>query len=649
MTPSPHNLIVIGAGHAGIEAAHIAAKMGVPVLLITGNPDLIGQMSCNPAIGGVAKGNIVREIDALGGLMASLIDRTGIHFRMLNASKGSAVWGPRAQADKTAYRNQARQAMENNPNIAILQSMVVKLGVSGERISSVTLDSGETISAKAVILAAGTFLNGVIQIGLHTQSGGRAGEPPACGLTESIRELGITSGRLKTGTPPRIDGRTVDYSRLSAQHGDDDPWPFSFFTRDKLINRIVCWSARTTAETHQHVLENMDKLPQYMGKTQSAGPRYCPLIEDKIVRFGERDGHTLYLEPESIDNHELYVNGLFTSLPYGVQERMIRSIKGLEGARIVRPGYGIEYDYFQPLQLRPTLESRAVRGLFFAGQVNGTSGYEEAACQGLVAGINAVRGLRGEEPVILGRDTSYIGVLIDDLVTKGTDEPYRMFTSRAEYRLILRQDNCDERLMPVGYGLGTITAAQYDERRRFWDQKRELAERLGGVKVSPDEYGRMVDFCVDTGAAGTGGISPAAPSKGSAISQTESAKDLLRRPEVGIERLLRGLDDIGKGFFEGNDDGDVFDRGLTLGVESDIKYEGFVRKQFREIERIRRYEETRIPDGFSYDDVPGLLTESREKLKKICPGTVGQASRIGGVTPADISVLAMYLLKSDRR
>jgi len=681
---TPPDIIVIGAGHAGIEAAHIAAGMGASTLLITGNPDLIGQMSCNPAIGGVAKGNIVREIDALGGLMASLIDKAGIHFRMLNASKGSAVWGPRAQADKILYRNLARRAMENHPNIAILQAMVVGLNVSGERIASVTLDSGEIIAARSVILAAGTFLNGVIHIGLKSCSGGRAGEPSSCGLTESLRELGITSGRLKTATPPRIDGRTVDFSKLSAQHGDSGPRPFSFFTKGALSNRVVCWSARTTAQTHQHVLQNMDKSPLYTGNSQSSGPRYCPLIEDKIVRFGERDGHTLYLEPESVENHELYVNGLFTSLPYDVQERMLRSIAGLEAARIVRPGYGIEYDYFQPLQLRPTLESRTVRGLFFAGQVNGTSGYEEAACQGLMAGINAVRGLRGEEPVVLGRETSYIGVLIDDLVTKGTDEPYRMFTSRAEYRLVLRQDNCDERLMPIGYGLGTITADQYDERRRFWDRKREFAEWLGGVKVTPDEYGRMVGgvSARDDTHVGAASCRPptaesqnqpdgrddvgvtSAPSKHTGISQTENARDLLRRPEVGIDWLLQGLDIIGKGFFEDGADADCsgdrprppetpesrhgIDRHLTLGVESDIKYEGFVRKQLKEVERLRRYEEAKILDGFSYDDVPGLLTESRQKLKKICPGTLGQASRIGGVTPADISVLAMYLLKLGR-
>jgi tRNA uridine 5-carboxymethylaminomethyl modification enzyme len=612
---SKFDLIVIGSGHAGIEASHIAAKMGASVLLLTANPDFIGQMSCNPAIGGVAKGNIVREIDALGGLMGALIDRAGIHFRMLNVGKGSAVWGPRAQADKVAYRILARQALERRPNISILQAMAVGFGVAGGRVASVTLDNGETVSAGAVVVSAGTFLNGVIHVGLCARSGGRAGEPAAAGLTESIRDLGIISGRLKTGTPPRVDGRTVDYSRLAVQHGDGEPWPFSFFTKGSLRNRVVCWSVKTNAETHQHILQNLDRSPLYTGKISSVGPRYCPSIEDKVVRFGERDGHTLYLEPESVGNRELYVNGLSTSLPYDVQMRIVASIDGLRGARILRPGYAIEYDYFQPLQLRPTLESKIVGGLFFAGQVNGTSGYEEAAGQGLLAGINAVLGMRGEEPLVLGRDAAYIGVLVDDLVTKGTEEPYRMFTSRAEYRLILRQDNCDERLMPAAFRLGTVSAERYDERRRFWDRKREVTDALGGVKVTPEEY-----------EGATGGV----------LGKAESARDLLRRPEVGIEALARGIAVIGNL---------VTDRHLALGVESDIKYEGFVRKQTREIERIRRYEETKIPDDFSYDDVPGLLTESRQKFKKIRPSTLGAASRISGVTPADVSVLAMYVLK----
>jgi tRNA uridine 5-carboxymethylaminomethyl modification enzyme len=614
--------------------------MNASVLLVTGHADLIGLMPCNPAIGGIAKGNIVREIDAMGGLMGSLIDRAGIHFRMLNSAKGSAVWGPRAQADRVLYKNLVRKELENCPNIAILQAMVTKIGVSGGRIASVTLDNGEIIDTEAVIVAAGTFLNGVIHVGLTAYPGGRAGEPAANGLTESIAALGIAAGRLNTCTPPRIDGRGVDYSKLAVQHGDGEPWPFSFFTKGRLTNKIVCWAAKTNAATHKYITDNLDRSPLRAGKIQSASPRYCPSIEDKVIRFGERDGHTLYLEPEGPEARELYLNGLTTSLPYDVQERMVRSVAGLENARIMRPGYGIEYDYFDPLQLRPTLESKAVSGLFFAGQVNGTSGYEEAACQGLVAGVNAVRAVRGEEPMVLGRDTSYIGVLIDDLVTKGTDEPYRMFTSRAEYRLILRQDNCDERLMPIAHGLGLVPDGRYDERRRFWDSKREAAEWLHGVKVTPEEYNRIT---------------------GRVISRTESVGDLLRRPEVLIGEFFAGaancpdvenpavcgqnVDIVDK--VAGTGKSPLFDRHLMLGVESDIKYAGFIRKQIKDIERIRKFEHTRIPDNFSYDAVPGLLTESRQKLKKIRPDTLGKASRVGGVTPADISVLAMCLLKSE--
>jgi len=649
------DLIVIGGGHAAIEAANIAAKRNISVLMITSHIDFIGQMPCNPAIGGVAKGNIVREIGALGGLMADLIDRTGIHFRVLNRSKGAAVWGLRAQADKDRYKTLARQSIENNPNIMILQAMAVNLGVCGERIRTVALDNGEIIAAKAVILAAGTFLNGTIHVGLNTFGGGRAGEPASLGLTECINGFGISSGRLTTGTPPRIDSQSVDYSKLTPQHGDDDPWPFSFFTKEKLINRMTCWSAKTNPLTHKLVEDNKDRTFLYGGKATGAYPRYCPSIEDKIVRFGERGGHTLFLEGETLSHKEIYINGFSTSLPYDIQERMVKSIEGLEAAKITRPGYGIEYDYFQPLQLKSTLESKIVQNLFFAGQINGTSGYEEAACQGLIAGINAVQNIRGEEPVVLGRDSSYIGVLIDDLVTKGTDEPYRMFTSRAEYRLLLRQDNCDERLMPIAHNLGTITDDQYNERKRFWDRKKEVIDWLYSVKIIPEAFSEAT---------------------GATITKSESAGDLLRRPEVKFHHITEvcnrqrnhvGAIPCGRPCCEddhpkNNDDhqqkcgekhGDDLqtknppetDRHLILGIESDIKYEGFVKKQFNEIEKLRRFENTYIPANFNYDEVEGLGLESREKLKKICPDTLGKASRIGGVTPADISVLAMYLLK----
>ncbi|MCL2688412.1 MAG: tRNA uridine-5-carboxymethylaminomethyl(34) synthesis enzyme MnmG [Chitinispirillia bacterium] len=646
------DLIVIGGGHAAIEAANIAAKRNVSVLMVTSHIDFIGMMPCNPAIGGVAKGNIVREIGALGGLMASLIDRSGIHFRVLNSSKGSAVWGLRAQADKDHYKTLARQSIENNPNIMILQAMVTKLSVSGERIRTVTLDNGEIIAAKAVILAAGTFLNGTIHIGLNTFAGGRAGEPASLGLTECIGKFGISSGRLTTGTPPRIDAQSVDYSKLTPQHGDDDPWPFSFFTKEKLVNKMTCFTAKTNTLTHKLVVDNKDKTFLYSGKATGAYPRYCPSIEDKIVRFGERGGHTLFLERETLSHKEIYINGFSTSLPYDVQESLVKSIEGLEAAKITRPGYGIEYDYFQPLQLKSTLESKIVRNLFFAGQINGTSGYEEAACQGLIAGINAVQNILGDEPVVLGRDSSYIGVLIDDLVTKGTDEPYRMFTSRAEYRLLLRQDNCDERLMPIAHSLGTVSDDQYNERRRFWDRKKEVIDWLYSVKITPNAFNEAT---------------------GASITKSESAGDLLKRPEVKFHHVMAvcnhpqynlagaipcGRPSCGSNHLNCKDDHrqncddhprfeDVqeINRHLILGVESDIKYEGFVRKQQNEIEKLRRFENTYIPANFDYNEVEGLGLESREKLKKIDPDTLGKASRIGGVTPADISVLAMYLLK----
>ncbi len=594
-----------------MEAAYIAARKDVQVMLITTHLDLIGQMSCNPAIGGIAKGNIVREIDALGGIMAVLTDKSGIHFRLLNRSKGSAVWGPRAQADKLLYRKYSRKFLDECSNISLMQGMVISLGVSGGRICSVTLDSGEEIQTKAVIIAAGTFLNGVAHIGLNSFPAGRTGEPPAVGLTESMKEFGISSQRLKTGTPPRIDGRTVDFEKWSPQHGDENPWPFSFFTQDKLENKTICWSSKTSSLTHKHIYDNLDRSPLYTGKISSLGPRYCPSIEDKVVRFGERDGHTLFLEPESLDHHEMYLNGLSTSLPHDVQEKMVRSIEGLENARILRPGYGIEYDFFQPLQLKPTLESKKISNLFFAGQVNGTSGYEEAACQGLIAGMNAVQNILGEEPIVLGRDSSYTGVLIDDLVTRGTDEPYRMFTSRAEYRLLLRQDNCDERLMPIAFGAGFLSREKYEQRQRVWERKKEVIDWLYAVRVTPE-------LCMKV--------------TGNKITQSEKLGDLLKRPQFSFRDVISCSDkpvDL--------------DRHLELGVESDIKYEGFVHKQLNEIKKMKKLEETIIPEKFDYDQVPGLLGESRQKLKKIKPGTMGQASRIAGVTPADISILAIYI------
>jgi tRNA uridine 5-carboxymethylaminomethyl modification enzyme len=608
------NIIVVGGGHAGIEAAYSAAKKHLSVLLITNNLDLIGQMSCNPAIGGIAKGNIVREIDALGGLMARLIDKTGIQFRMLNKSKGVAVWGNRAQADKIFYRTFARNELEKSQGVFLLQGMVKRVLVKSEKVFGVEMDSGERINTRCVILATGTFLNGVIHIGMKSFPAGRAGEPPSTGLLESINDLGIKSGRLKTGTPPRIDARTVNFDALQSQPGDTEPWPFSFTNREPLNNKAVCWVGKSNAETHRIIRDNLDRSPLYTGKIKSIGPRYCPSIEDKVVRFGDRDGHTLFLEPESFDNKEMYLNGLATSLPFDVQIKMVQSINGLENAKILRPGYGIEYSYFQPLQLKSTLESRTINNLYFAGQINGTSGYEEAACQGLIAGINAAQRITGEEELVLTRESSYTGVLIDDLVSRGTEEPYRMFTSRAEHRLRLRQDNCDERLMPVAYKLGFIDLSTYEQRLRTWESRNRALERLRSVKVEPAAWQELFE---------------------EKLEHPIKAFDLLKRPSIKLEQVVRCCRlDVPE------------DREIHLGIEADIKYSGFYDKEDAGIEKMRQLESVKIPEFFDYSKVQGTLTDSLNKFNKVRPNTLGQASRIPGVTPADISILAMYLIKS---
>lgn len=611
------DIIVIGGGHAGIEAANIAAKKNLKILLITNHLDLIGQMSCNPAIGGIAKGNIVREIDALGGVMGGLIDKAGIHFKMLNKSKGVAVWGNRAQADKGVYRNLARKTLENQPTLFMLQGMVKRLLITSDSVCGVEMDSGEKIDSRSVIIAAGTFLDGVVHIGLNSHPAGRAGEPPSDLLSKSINETGITTGRLKTGTSPRIDARTVNFSELACQPGDDEPWPFSFSTTEKVKNSVVCWIGKTNTTTHQIIKDNLDRSPLYTGKINSIGPRYCPSIEDKVVRFGERDTHTLFLEPESIENQEMYLNGLSTSLPFDVQIKLVNSIQGLEKAKIIRPGYGIEYTYFQPLQLRSTLESKIVKNLYFAGQINGTSGYEEAACQGILAGINATQRILGEEELILGRETSYSGVLIDDLVTRGTDEPYRMFTSRAEYRLKLRQDNCDERLMPIAFRLGFINEDVFRRRAEIWEKREKTIKTLKTIAITPEQWNTE---------------------EREIIKQPIKAFDLLKRPEVTIEQIIKTSQiEISN------------DREVKVAIEADIKYSGFIGKQEEEIEKIKRLEEEKIPDKFDYNMVKGLLTESRSKMKAIKPATLGQAARIPGITPADISILAIYLSKRKKQ
>ncbi len=599
------DIIVIGGGHAGIEAAYIASKKKVNVLLITGNLDLIGQMSCNPSIGGVSKGNLVREIDALGGLMAKIIDETGIHFKMLNKSKGIAVWGNRAQADKEKYRKKARLLLETRENIHFMQGYAKKLLYRGDFVSGVLLDSGEKIFAKAVILSMGTFLNGIIHIGMNSFSAGRLGEPPSLELTESINEIGINNGRLKTGTSPRLDGRGINYDKFQIQNGDENPWPFSYSTENKIENKVHCYIGKTNQKTHEIILNNLNRSPLYTGKIKSIGPKYCPSIEDKIVRFGEREGHTLFLEPESINYNEIYLNGLATSLPFDVQKEMVKSIEGLENVEIIRPGYGIEYDFFQPIQLKKTLESKIIKNLFFAGQINGTSGYEEAASQGIIAGINAVQKIFCEEDFILGRDISYIGVLIDDLITRGTEEPYRMFTSRAEYRLLLRQDNSDERIMQIANHYGFLGKDIFNKRRLVWEKKKEIKKQLSNIKIDLNNNGKI---------------------------EKKNAKELLKRPEISIKRIE---EETGIIFTE--------DDKIKISVEADIKYQGFEEKERKNINNLKKMDMIQIPKEINYLQINGILLESRKKLEKNKPNTLGHASRIPGITPADISALAIYI------
>jgi tRNA uridine 5-carboxymethylaminomethyl modification enzyme len=611
-----YDIIVIGGGHAGVEAANAAAKLVDTVLLITGNIDYIGEMPCNPAIGGVAKGNIVREIDALGGLMAQVADRAGIQFRMLNKSKGMAVWGPRAQTDRYLYRQLIREHVESVDNIFILQDLVSDIIVDGTVSRGVKTENGITAFAKSVIVTTGTFLNGLAHIGDKTIVCGRSGEIASTKLSQSIQRLGIAADRLKTGTPARLDRDSIDYSKLEVQPGDTKAQPFSFTTDFELNNSAVCWTLKTEIQTHDIIRENLEKSPIYGLKSiDGNGPRYCPSIEDKVMRFGDRNGHTLFLEPEGLNRREMYLNGFSTSMPVEIQQKMINSLQGFENAHILKPAYAIEYDFFEPTQLFPTMESRVIENLYFAGQVNGTSGYEEAAGQGLVAGINAAQKINGDDKLVLGRDEAYIGVLVDDLVTKGTKEPYRMFTSRAEYRLLLRQDNADQRLMPIALDFKTLDSSVFNQRKLIWGKMELLKSNIRSLKINSDSWESL-------------GRKP--------LKESSSGDRLLKRPETSLQDFIQ----IG-GF-----DVSSFTIDEQVGAEADIKYEGFLKKQSATIEKMKKLEKTLIPENLDYNNVNGLLIESREKMIKIKPTTVGQASRISGVNPADISVLLVYLTQN---